>query len=179
MAHQRKVIRAAIVEKLKNKTVAGVRVFGSRAAPIYKHELPCILVYTRTEPVKVSNDSPREYERGLVVQLELVASSENEMLLDDVLDDFAEQVEAAIFEDETHGGLVSDTILGDTEIELLSEGEKPIGALKVSLTMPYHQELFSAAAAAVLPALETAGTSIRDTGQNNPSISSSQELPQV
>jgi hypothetical protein len=147
MAHHRKLIRAAIVEKLKSKLPSpGDRVFPSRAAPIYKQSSRAILVYTKEEPAQVSIEAPREYERGLVVQLELVASSENEMLLDDVLDDFAEQVEAAIFEDETHGGLVSDTILGDTEIELLSEGEKPIGDLKVSLTMPYHQELFSAAA---------------------------------
>lgn len=140
--HSRRQIRDAIVARLKSaNTNAGQNVFGSRAAPLFKTQLPAILVYTKTETAEVSIDSPREYQRNLVVALELVASAKTEDLLDDALDDLAEQVEISMFAEETLGGLVTDTVLVETEIELLQEGEQPIGAAKISLSMPYFQQL--------------------------------------
>ncbi len=142
MAHQRKLIRDALVCRLISAgTMAERRVFGSRAAALFPKELPAILVYSKSEQVEISVESPREYKRNLVVSVELVAQADSEDMLDDVLDDFASQVETAIFSEETFGGVVSDTILSDTEMEILSDGEKPIGAVKVSLLMPYYQRL--------------------------------------
>lgn len=179
MAHQRKLIRDAVIAKLKAaNTSAGQRVYGNRAAQIFPNELPCILVYTKSEASEISIESPREYKRDLVVALELVAQAATEDALDDVLDAFAEQVEAAIFNDETHGGLVSDTFLGETEMDILTEGEKPVGAAKISLTMPYYQQV-PAAPATPLDAFETAQTTIQVGGASVPDLESSLELPQI
>lgn len=142
MAHLRKGIRDAIVARLAaGNTAAGTRVFSNRAKPLFNSELPCILVYSKTEAVEVSIESPREYKRSLSISLELVTTSTSESTMDDDLDAFCEQVETLIFSEETFGGLVSDTILGETEMDLIQEGEKPVGAAKISLTMPYYQQL--------------------------------------
>lgn len=159
--HQRQLIREAVEARLKGAgTMAGVKVFGNRAAQIFPAELPVILVYTKNEPVDVAIESPREYKRNLVVSIELVASAQKESTLDDTLDAFANQVERAMLNtDETFGGLVTDTLLGDTEIEQISEGEKPVGAVKISFAMPYYQQ-FPEEPEETLDPFETANTEI-------------------
>ena len=148
MAHQRKLIRAAVETRLKAAgTVASQRVFGNRARQVYPAEMPCIVVYTKSDPAEISAEAPREYKRQLSLVLELVMQASKEETLDDSLDDFCEQVENAIFTDETFGGLVSDTVLSDCEMDILVEGEKPIGGLKITLTMTYYQQLPAAPAA--------------------------------
>lgn len=142
MAHQRKLIRKAVEDALKAaNTVAGARVFGNRARQIMPKEIPCILVYTKNETAEVFVESPREYQRHLALSLELVAQAEKEEDLDDVLDDFCEQVERAMFVDETFGKLATDTLLVDTEIEILTEGVNPVGAAKLTFSIPYTQQL--------------------------------------
>jgi len=142
MAHQRKLIRDAIVSRLiQAGTMAERRVFGSRAVALQPKELPAILVYTKNEQVEKSAEAPREFKRTVTVSIELVAQSDREETLDDALDDFCEQVEKAVFSDQYFDSLVSDCFLGDTEIEILSDGEKPIGAAKINLLMHYFQRL--------------------------------------
>lgn len=158
MAHQRKLIRDAVIATLKaGSTAAGQRVFGNRARMILKNELPAILVYTRNEPVEISAESPREFKRSLALSIELIASADDEDTLDDVLDDLAEEVENLLFVDETQGGVATDTILGETEIETAADGEKPVGMAKITLTLPYFQRL-PADLTGDLDAFETAHT---------------------
>lgn len=179
MAHQRKQVRDAIVARLiAAATAAGSNVFANRAKPLFVTELPAILVYTKNETVEIANESPREYRRGLVVSLELVATGANEASVDDALDDLAEEVEAAIFEEETFGGLVTDTILGETEMELLQEGEKPIGAAKIALTMPYYQQL-PGEPAVELDAFEKMHTDIEASEPEGAEISGTSDVPQT
>jgi hypothetical protein len=65
------------------------------------------------------------------------------------------KVEASIFKDETFGGLCADTILGETAMDLLSEGDKPIGGMKITLETPYYQRLPADAADGVLDSMKT------------------------
>jgi hypothetical protein len=187
VAHQRKQIRDAIVARLIGApdpqtdpetfaTAAGARVFANRAKPLFPSELPAILVYTKNETSQISNEAPREYNRGLVVQIEIVASALSAGSLDDALDALAEQVETAIFSEETFGGLVTDTILGETEMELLEEGEKPIGAARISLSMPYYQQLPGDLTAA-LDDFKTMQTDVEAT--NGAEISGTDDVPQA
>lgn len=142
MAHQRKLIRDAVVTRLKTGgTMAGQNVFGNRSRPLFPHELPAILVYSRTDAPELSNEAPREYKRTLTLGIECVAAGRNEEELDDILDEFCAQVESAIFKDETFGGLVSDTLLGDTELDILANGDKPAGGAKILLSAIYYQRL--------------------------------------
>lgn len=142
MASQRKLIREAVIQRLKDaNTRVSDRVFGNRVRPIFQQEVPCIVVYTKSDNAEISNESPREYKRTLSIVLELVSKSDEEETLDGYLDEFCSEVETAIFQEETFSGLVSDTILGDTEIDILVDGEKPIGAAKINLVMPYYEHL--------------------------------------
>lgn len=131
-----------MVQRLKDaKTIAGDRVFGSRAKGLRRSQMPAILVYTKSESSALFNESPREFQRDLTVAVDLVMEGESEDALDDQLDDWAEQVERAIFLEETFGGVCSDTLLGETEMDVDTEGEKPVGAVRMSLTMPYYSRL--------------------------------------
>lgn len=178
MAHKRKQIVAAIVERLKDaNTLAGVNVFPNRAKKLKDAELPCILVYSRSETAEVSVESPREYKRGLSVSLELVHAAFDQTSIDDTLDDFAEQVETAMFLDETFGGIVSDTILGDTEMVLLDEGERPVGAMKIAFMMPYYQQLPGDQTDS-LDAFTKMGTTIKGSNQTTPNITGTDTVPQ-
>jgi|SRR5665213_256377 len=148
--HIRKQIRAGVIASLKAANISGIgtKVFGNRARKILRNECPCLIVYTNKEPASVSLESPREYMRNLELAIEIVvavnAAADDD--LDDQVDAFAVLIEAVIFTDYTQGGFCEDTILGDTDLDIIDDGEKPIGAGKITFQMPYRQ---------VLPQLDT------------------------
>lgn len=143
MASQRKAIRQAVIATLQAaNTVAGTRVFANRARPLFEAELPAILVYTKDEAAEIFNVAGPEYKRNLRLSLELVVQAGADQALDDLLDDFCEAVEQAMFNDANYyGGVSSDIYLGETEMDILTEGAKPIGAAKITLMLPYYEYL--------------------------------------
>lgn len=144
MAHQRKLIRDAVVAALKagNRTPAGQRVYPNRSSEIFANEIPCICVYTRQEgPPEVAIEAPRQYKRTVQLTLECIASADNPDLVDDKLDEFAESIEKLMFVDETFGGVASETYLGETEIVIPDEQKKTVGAIRMSFTLVYYQDL--------------------------------------
>lgn len=141
MASIRKAIREEVVETLKAaNTAVGQNVFPSRVRAAWDHdnELPCILVYTRTEPAEIDAESPRSYKRNLRIAVEILAKADDN--LDNTLDDIAEQVESALFKDETRGNRCEDTILTDSELELLPDGDTLIGACRITFETPYYKD---------------------------------------
>lgn len=142
MDHQRKLIRDAVTKLLSEAgTAAERRVFASRSAALIPKDLPAILVYAKNERAEISNQAPREYKRTLSLSIECVSIAYREEELDDKLDCFAYQVEKALFIDETFGGVASDAVLTDTEIEILTDGEQPIGAVKIGVEITYYQRI--------------------------------------
>jgi hypothetical protein len=140
MSHIRKQIRDAVIARLKTDVEAvSDRVFGNRARQVFPGELPCILVYTVQEPAEVSIEAPREYKRNLTLTIEILAKADNG--IDDTLDALCETVEASIFSEETFGGLASDTLLADTDFDFFGEGDRLVGAAKITLNTPYYQRL--------------------------------------
>lgn len=142
MAHQRKVIRKAIANALVTAaTAAEGRVYASRAIPLRRLDLPAIAVYTLTE--EVTEDSaataPRELERQLSVVIECWAAAAQYQLIDDVLDDLAEEVEAAMHADPYFGDACGDSILSSTEIELDDSGDRLLGLARLTYAVTYRQ----------------------------------------
>ncbi|MDZ4678401.1 MAG: hypothetical protein SGI74_12930 [Oligoflexia bacterium] len=136
MSHKRAVIREFIVNALKGQTGAGQNVFGNRANPLWEIPLPAILVYAReehSEPISVAT-SPLKRTLSLAIEVRCQASSN----LDDALDDVALEIENVINTDPLLGGNVIESILNQTEIEISSEGEKPIGALRLTFEVVYQ-----------------------------------------
>lgn len=119
-------------------TVAADRVFPSRVVPLFsKVELPCILVYTNDEPVEEFNSAPRRNKRTIRLAVEIVCTMADN--IDDALDDACEQVENLLMRNDTLNGKASDVRLTNTEIVTLPDGDKPIGAAKLSFDVEYYE----------------------------------------
>jgi hypothetical protein len=167
MAHQRKQIRDAVLARLRTDLVSDFadRIYGNRFRTLFPQNLPALLVYTAADPetAEISVEAPREYKRTLRLSIEIVVKADDS--LDDALDALAEKVENSVFKDETFGGTCADTILSETAMDLLSEGEKPIGGMKITLEMPYSQRLPADAGDDDLDDLNTGNVKI-DLSQN-------------
>lgn len=145
----RKNIRKKIASILTGRTDAGGRVFPNASVPPWQEELPVILVYQNTESVSEYAIAPRELERSLSINVEIVAQGpeinvdlqtpqQNEKTLEDILDDIAEQVEGLMGADETFGGLADGSILSNTEFEFDSNGGAPIGSARLTYSVTYY-----------------------------------------
>jgi len=136
MSTKRKNIRQAIKAALIGNTDAGTRIYTSRVKPIWEDERPLILVYSRTENVTEFAVAPREYDRVLELSIEIVIDGADD--IDDDLDIVGQQVEAVMFEDDTWGGLASDTQLKGMSMQIEKDGKQLIGSLILNYEVTYH-----------------------------------------
>lgn len=135
MSQKRINIRSNVVSTLQSAaTAAGSRVFGDRSTPIWKSELPVILVYARDEESEPFHQGSDELRRTL--RLAIHAEHEGDAL-DDALDGLAVDIENAMKSDATLGGEAVDSTLIQTEIEVSPEGEKPYGAIRLTYEVTY------------------------------------------
>lgn len=135
MKHKRSEIRANVVELIKEAvTGAGDRVFGQRTKPLWKTELPAILVYVRNE-----RSTPFEVGSNILdrkLRLAIHAETEGDDL-DEKLDDLASEIEDAIKANPSINNVATDAVLAQTEIDVSSEGEKPFGAVRLTYEVSY------------------------------------------
>jgi hypothetical protein len=136
MAHQRKSIRDEIAAALVGKTDAGDRVYANRVLPHRKLRLPAISIYTLSESATDNLSAPREYQRKMVLAVEAAVSSLDDV--DDTVDVLAEQIEIAMDAEPTFGGVCSDCKMTGTEVEVLMDGDRPVGALRISYEVTYY-----------------------------------------
>lgn len=103
MAHQRKLIRQAVVALLAGaNTAAGARVMGFRTEAYRKGDLPAISVYSLHEDVDPDSALMQPIELTRKLQLEIAAwvlHSDSGVHVDDAMDNIAEQIEAAMASD--------------------------------------------------------------------------------
>ena len=142
MSHARTQIRQAVVDILKDNTIAGSSVFASRVYALNEPKLPAILVYTTPENVVEQSISyPRTQHRELVVTIEIYIKGSSS--IDDAIDALALEIEQLIAADPTLGIGAKDTTLDTTDIKHSDEGEKPIAIATlnyaVSYTVKEHQ----------------------------------------
>jgi len=141
MTHARQQIRVAIATLVTGLTTTGANVFPSRVHPLQDTDLPGLTVYTTTEDVEtdtmmMGTPLAREQHRSLNVVVEsYVKATAN---FDNILDTIAVEVEKAILADPTLGGLAKDTVLSNTEISLLSEGDKPVALATFTFLTQYR-----------------------------------------
>jgi hypothetical protein len=141
MPHSRTIIRHAVATLLRNaSTAVGERVYTTRVDPYRRPELPALAVYTLDEASEVVEGSaPRELKRTLQLAVEAeVAMSRN---VDDVLDDLALQIELALHQDETWGGVAEDSHLDSTEIQVLGEQDKQVGVVRMVYQVTYCSDV--------------------------------------
>jgi len=139
MAHVRKTIREYLGTQLTGLTTTGSNVFESRVYPMQSAKLPAIIIYTTTESSEeVAFSSKRVQNRVLSVEVQgFVRAISN---FDDTLDLIAKEVEVAILDDPTLGGLAINTELTNTQADYSGEGEQPVGTIRLTFDVQYRTE---------------------------------------
>lgn len=152
MTHQRKIIRHAVREALKQSDlitpiVAAGKVQASRVVRWLPRDLPAIAIWTAEEAVDEDSrtTAPRELTRNLqlVIESAMVVDSKEDLddevpAIDDDLDDLAEAIERTVHRDETFGGVTSDCILSGTVIDLFEEGSNIIASMRMTWDVKYY-----------------------------------------
>jgi hypothetical protein len=137
MAHVRDQVRDAVLAAVTGLTTTKKSAFASRVHPVSDTELPCILVFTRSESsVPITMGSPRRIARELVVMVEGYVKATDGY--DDKLDKISKEVEAALYNNPSLQSLIRDIFLSDTEIKLAGDSEKPVAVISMSFTAKYH-----------------------------------------
>jgi hypothetical protein len=134
--HLRQQIREAAAALLTGLTTTGPRVYQSRVYPLAEGQLPALRVWTRDESIEQAafGGAARAQVRTLTLVVEACAKAGTD--LDDTLDTMAKEVEVALA-GATFTALAKDCQLADTEIELVGEGEQPLGVARLAFRVLY------------------------------------------
>lgn len=135
MIHQRQVIRQAVASLLMGKTAAGQAVYATREVPWRRIELPGIAVYTYDEASEWDT-LQGAYRR--TVTLAVVAVLERSQDIDNALDAIALEIETVLGADPTLGGVAFGSLLTETHIEVNTEQETPVGAVRLVYDVEYR-----------------------------------------
>lgn len=141
MASHRTAIREKVKEILTGKTIAGSAIFTSRAKPLGEEDMPCLLIYTGADK---RGRLTEEHDMSLVYrQVELVVecaiANARDLDLEAVMEQAADNIETAIAADETLGNLVIECYWQSTDIDIVADGRKLVGAVRVE----FSAELYS------------------------------------
>lgn len=137
MSAQRIKIRNFAVSLLKNKTLAGDRVFSSKTVSNWTKNLPAINIYTADEDISEFNQSPRILKRDMTLRLEIAVACSEEAKAADELDKLMQQIEDEFEKDDTLRGNCEDIILSKIAVEFDPGGEQPIGAAQMDWLCKY------------------------------------------
>jgi len=144
MASYRTSIRKKVVAILKNagpQTDAGQRVYGARILPVSgREEIPCLLVYTSDE----KNDPTQDGEyltRTCTLSIEGAVMGD-EIDVEDLADQLADQVESVINSDPRLSGLLMhNLVLKSTATESGIQGEQVIAGFRMDYDAHYMTAL--------------------------------------
>ena len=132
--HARNLIRDAVAQALTDAPAITQTVYPSRVRSIAPDSL---LVYTVDETSERDSMGPNggTLRRELTLQVVgIVAASAD---FDDLTDTLTADVEEVLGPDPTLGGLAKDLFLNTTEIELVGDGEKPVGTVTMGFIVEY------------------------------------------
>jgi hypothetical protein len=135
MKHARQTIREAVATTLA--AITGVTIYTSRAYP--RLNPPVISVYGNDEESSSENDSMPatiRYSRRLALNIEIAVSAATEY--DNLVDNYAAQVEALMAADLTLDGTATDSVLRRTTLKLNGEMEKAVAIATLTYEVWYR-----------------------------------------
>lgn len=136
--HARQTIREQVAQLITPLTTTAGRVYTTRHHRLDQSRLPCLLVYILEENVDRSAFSKfRTLERTLIVRIEGAARATSD--LDDTLDSIGGEVEYALG-GQLPGG-VEEFYLQNVQIDYTSEGDVPLGVIKMDWFCRYRQTI--------------------------------------
>lgn len=135
--HLRTQIRNAVAAKLAGLPTTGDRVYIGRTRPLTKNYEPSLLIYTPGETSRrAAAGSPPILERPAIVVIEGRVSMAG--VPDDMLDQIAAEVEAAMTSDLSLGGLAYNLQFQATDVDTKSEGERQLGGIRLAYLVTYR-----------------------------------------
>jgi len=140
MSEKRKLIRKALLSILRGRTDAGENVFANPTQIHWEENLPVINIYTRGEEIRDTESAPRYLNRSLFCETEVIAEADTDEDLSDLLDDICEQIEQALSIDDSLKGTADDCFpVRTSDIDVATEGAKPIGKTSITFEIQYHE----------------------------------------
>lgn len=130
VSHQRKALRQKVCQLLRGQTTAEDRVYSTRVVTFLKKDLRAINVYATDETVDADSvtTAPRELTRELELVIEgyvpVIPDPETGIFADDVLDDFAAELEAVMDANRDLDGTCGESILESTTLDLENVGDR-------------------------------------------------------
>ena len=138
--HVRQQIRSAIITQVTGLTTTGINVFEHRVYPLAEDDLPAIVVSTTSEGSSMATiggmGTAASLQRNLAISVEGYVKATSDVA--QTLDTIAEEIEVALGDDETLGGLVESIELSGTTIEITAEGDQPVGVVKMDYDVVYR-----------------------------------------
>lgn len=140
LEHPRSKLRKAVVARLKQSvTSAKQNVFDSRSKPLFEHHFPALLVYIREERIaenQYDGDGYFPSKRELELSIEGIVTSCSD--LDDKIDLLALEIEQSLLHFEVPDFLNSTIKLKSTEADVVIEGAKCFGAVRLNYLLTYY-----------------------------------------
>ena len=126
IGNQRAEIKTIIVDRLKNNTELGDRIFETRLISLVESELPCALIWGKDETLEHENFTLENRSLTLTIEVRV----EPDVQADKTLDRIANQVEQYVYcgigietvVDNTLGGLVDSMALISATMDYIDEG---------------------------------------------------------
>ena len=144
MSHVRKQIRDQFVTLLTaGVTLVSSRVYATRVYPLTQAKLPAITVTIGSESSGLMTMGATMGSKSLDRTVEIAVSVyENATAsLDSAIDAIAVQIEEAIGEDFTLGGIAKESVLTSTSIDFSGETEQPVGIATLTFSVRYVTSL--------------------------------------
>ena len=137
--HVRTQLRRAGVDLLTGLPTTGPRVYRGRRRNLGHDHAPALLVYTDDEDITLAHqDSPAVQDRAVMLMVEGRANGGSESdVLEDLLDVIAAEVEPAILDNWSFGGLASHTVLVKSRTRIEAKGEVLNGAIRLEFRVTY------------------------------------------
>jgi hypothetical protein len=137
MAHVRKQIRDAVVTRLTGLTTTAANVTASRVHPYLQEDapLPALAIYTTEEQSYSDEIEMGSQRRELILVVEGYAQATS--AVEDTLDTIASEVETAIYTDQSFSGLVLDTTLDSSNVEMSDEAGHLVGTITINFRLAY------------------------------------------
>ena len=136
----RRSLKEHLLNTLDGATSVGNNVRLSRAIPNNIESLPIINIYLKNEDVEIFDESPRRYRRVASFSVECIDVGNTDNEADESVEAIAKEVEDILAEDETLGGKVSDSNLGNINFQSDFESQSPVAAAVLLFNVEYFVE---------------------------------------
>ena len=136
MAHVRQQIRDRIATILTGLPTTGNNVYKMRRYALDDSKLPAILVYTMDESSALITIGNRTVRRVINVAVHILCTGSS-TTIQDTIDGLCVNVEEAVGNDYQLNGLAKSCILVSTEVDIVTDGERPISSARLVFACEY------------------------------------------